>query len=49
MLENYLGDISDFVNSEEGAPIQFQDGLPRVDGKYVKLCSQLNGIGVDFP
>ena len=37
MLENYLGDISDFVNSENGAPIQFHDGLPRVDGMYVKL------------
>ena len=37
MLENLFGDISDFVNSEKGAPMQFHNGLPRVDGKYVKL------------
>ena len=37
MLENHFWDISNFVNSEKGAPIQFHNGLPRVDGKYVKL------------
>ena len=40
MLENHLGDISDFVHSEKGAPIQFHDGLPRVDGRYeMTLCN----------
>ena len=37
MLENQLEDISNFVNSEKGAPIQFHDGVPRVDRKYVNL------------
>ena len=37
MLENQLGDISDFVNSNKGAPINFDNGLPRVDGRCVEL------------
>ena len=42
MLENQLTDISDFVNSKDSAPIQFDHGLPRFDGKYVKFPSWLN-------
>ena len=37
MLESQLMDISDFVNSKDGAPVQFDNGLPRVDGKYVPI------------
>ena len=35
MLENLLADVSNFVNSKNGAPMQFDNGLPLVDGKYV--------------
>ena len=37
MLENLLADVSNFVNSKNGAPMQFDNGLPLVDGKYVKF------------
>ena len=37
MLENQLEDISNFVDSEKGAPIQFHDGVLRVEREYVKL------------
>ena len=33
-----MADISEFVNSKDGVPMQFDNGLPRVDGKYVPIC-----------